>query len=172
VYFGDLGHNATTLIRFFESNGARPCDPDENPYVIFIDRPALGSCASFPRAEFMLDVIGAGATATSAQDWHDIWKHSEECQKVQTEIDAIHAEAGNRPPVETALHAEFATSWTYQTVELIKRGAESYWRDPTYLMAKLVLNVVGGLFIAFTFYNSKDSQQGTQNKLFVCVHFL
>jgi len=33
-------------------------------------------------------------------------------------------------------------------------------------MAKLVLNAVGGLFVGFTFFDSKDSQQGTQNKLF------
>ena len=31
VYFGDLGHNATTLIRYFERNGSRPCNPEENP---------------------------------------------------------------------------------------------------------------------------------------------
>jgi ATP-binding cassette subfamily G (WHITE) protein 2 (SNQ2) len=30
-YFGDLGINATTLIRYFESNGGRHCEPDENP---------------------------------------------------------------------------------------------------------------------------------------------
>ena len=33
VYFGDLGNNATTLINYFERNGARHCDPSENPYV-------------------------------------------------------------------------------------------------------------------------------------------
>jgi ATP-binding cassette subfamily G (WHITE) protein 2 (SNQ2) len=33
-------------------------------------------------------------------------------------------------------------------------------------MAKLVLNIVGGLFIGFTFWKSKDTLQGTQNKLF------
>ena len=34
-------------------------------------------------------------------------------------------------------------------------------------MAKLALNAVGGLFIGFTFFKADDSQQGTQNKLFV-----
>jgi len=58
VYFGDLGHNSTTVIHYFEENGSRKCDADENP------------------AEFMLDVIGAGATGTSEIDWHTIWRHS------------------------------------------------------------------------------------------------
>lgn len=31
VYFGDLGRNATTLINYFEENGARKCLPEENP---------------------------------------------------------------------------------------------------------------------------------------------
>jgi hypothetical protein len=31
AYFGDLGQNATTLIDYFETNGARKCHPDENP---------------------------------------------------------------------------------------------------------------------------------------------
>jgi ATP-binding cassette subfamily G (WHITE) protein 2 (SNQ2) len=63
---------------------------------------------------------------------------------------------------------EFATPWLYQMKELFIREASSYWRDPTYLIAaKIALNVLAGLFVGFTFYQSKDTQQGTQNKLFV-----
>ncbi|GLB42209.1 putative ABC transporter superfamily, ABCG family. PDR (TC 3.A.1.205) subfamily protein [Lyophyllum shimeji] len=148
VYFGDLGKNATTLIRYFERNGSRECHPDENP------------------AEFMLDVIGAGATATSAQNWHEIWCNSDESKRLQIEVEDIHTKGRNRPPVEATLHSEFATSWFTQTALLCKRNVEAYWRDPTYLMAKLVLNIFGGLFIGFTFWNSQNTQQGTQNKLF------
>ncbi|KAG6909483.1 hypothetical protein DXG01_017205 [Tephrocybe rancida] len=149
VYFGDLGKNSTSMIGYFERNGSRVCHPDENP------------------AEFMLDVIGAGATATSEQNWHDIWLQSEEAKRLQVEVDAIHTEGRNRPPVSATFHHEFATSWFQQVALLLKRNAEAYWRDPTYLMAKLVLNIVGGLFIGFTFWRSKNTQQGTQNKLFV-----
>jgi ATP-binding cassette subfamily G (WHITE) protein 2 (SNQ2) len=58
--------------------------------------------------------------------------------------------------------------------------------QPTYLLAKLILNIVSGLFIGvgpltllcicltlfifqFTFYKAKPSQQGTQNQLFVSM---
>ncbi|EAU89680.2 hba2 [Coprinopsis cinerea okayama7 len=148
VYFGDLGHNATTLIQYFERNGARHCDPSENP------------------AEYMLDVIGAGATATTEFDWHGIWKSSPEATAVQEELEAIHTEGRNRPAVEAELHTEFATSWLFQVKELFIRNVQSYWRDPTYIMAKMVLNVSSGLFIGFTFFKAKDTIQGTQNKLF------
>lgn len=117
----------------------------------------------------MLDVIGAGATATSSQDWYQLWRASEESKQLQQEVDRIHSEGRNRPAVKTTFHTEFATSWMIQMKELLKRNFESYWREPTYLLAKLVLNIVGGLFIGFTFFKAKDTQQGSQNKLFVCV---
>jgi len=115
----------------------------------------------------MLDVIGAGATATSKHDWRQIWTNSDEARQLQQELDTIHSEGRNRPPVETIFHSEFTTPWVYQVAELWKRSAVSHWRDPSYLFAKLALNTFGGLFIGFTFFHSKDSQQGTQNKLFV-----
>lgn len=31
VYFGDLGHNSSTLLDYFQRNGARECDDEENP---------------------------------------------------------------------------------------------------------------------------------------------
>lgn len=120
----------------------------------------------------MLDVIGAGATASSELDWHDIWFKSEEFQRTQVKVDSIHTEGRSRPPVEATLQHEFATKWSDQVALLFKRNAQAYWRDPTYLMAKLVLNIVGGLFIGFTFWRAKNTQQGTQNKLFVRLLFL
>ncbi|GLB42433.1 putative ABC transporter superfamily, ABCG family. PDR (TC 3.A.1.205) subfamily protein [Lyophyllum shimeji] len=148
VYFGDLGHNATTLISYFERNGSRRCEPDENP------------------AEFMLDVIGAGATATSDRDWHGIWKNSSEAEKTQRDLETIHVEGRRRPPVKATFRTQFATPWYHQLKELVFRGFRAYWRDPTYIMAKTVLNIFAGLFIGFTFFKSKNTQQGTQNQLF------
>ncbi len=115
----------------------------------------------------MLDVIGAGATATTATDWYSVWKKSPEASALQSELESIHTEGRRRPPVETTLKSEFSTSWGYQVWALTQRAFSSYWRNPTYLMAKLLLNIAGGLFIGFTFWKSKDTLQGTQNKLFV-----
>ena len=120
-------------------------------------------------AEFMLDVIGAGATATSEQNWHEIWCDSKEAIQLQEELETIHSEGRSRPAVGAMFHSEFVTPWLYQAIELFKRDAEAHWRSPSYLFAKLVLNAFAGLFIGFTFFHSKDSQQGTQNKLFVRI---
>jgi len=148
VYFGDLGHNATDVIHYFESNGGRHCEPEENP------------------AEWMLDVIGAGATASSTIDWYNVWAGSKEANVVQEEIENIHTEGRKKPPVTAIQKSAFATSWGVQLYFLLKRGFQSYWRNPAYVLAKIMLNIVGGLFIGFTFFKSDDSMQGTQNKLF------
>ncbi|GBE83477.1 pleiotropic drug resistance ABC transporter [Sparassis latifolia] len=148
VYFGDIGRKSSTLVSYFESHGGRRCDEAENP------------------AEYILEVIGAGATAVATQDWHEVWKSSREMQTSLSELDAIHAEGHQRPPVEAKLLSEFPTTWGYQLYELFIRNAQTYWRDPTYLVAKLALNIVSGLLIGFTFFKAKDSIQGTQNRLF------
>lgn len=116
----------------------------------------------------MLDVIGAGATATSTIDWHDVWNKSREAADFNVLLDGIHADGRKRPPVLATQRSEFATSWTYQLWELTVRSNFAYWRNPTYIFSKLLLNISAGLFIGFTFYQADDTIQGTQNKLFVC----
>ncbi|KAI9428628.1 pleiotropic drug resistance ABC transporter [Lactarius indigo] len=130
------------------TNGGRPCPPDANP------------------AEYILDVIGAGATATTDTDWHSKWKSSPQAKAVEKELDALLEVGRKRHAVDTERHSEFSTSWIFQVKTLWKRGIVRHWRDPTYLVAKLALNVVAALFVGFTFFQAKDSIQGTQNKIF------
>src|SRR5690606_24728743 len=72
VYFGDIGHNSETLVKYFERNGAHKCDTKANP------------------AEYILDCIGAGATAQATKDWHEVWLNSPEYQNTKKEIDELH----------------------------------------------------------------------------------
>lgn len=167
VYFGNIGAGAESIISYFETGGARKCRPGENPYVC-IYHPLIWLIIQL-RAEYMLDVIGAGATAVADRDWHEVWVNSKECQTSEDEIDQVHAAGRSHPPAVAVSTTHFATPWAYQTRALLKRQNLAYWRDPTYLMSKLSLNIIGGLFIGFTFFKSKDTIQGTQNKLFVCL---
>lgn len=116
-----------------------------------------------------MDVIGAGATAVSDRNWYQAWTESDNCKKLDSDIDLIHKKGRSHPPVSSTLQSEFATSWAYQTRGLLRRGWNGHWRNPPYLMSKITLNIIGGLFIGFTFFKSKSSLQGTQNKLFVCL---
>lgn len=119
------------------------------------------------RAEYILDVIGAGAAATTDIDWQQVWKNSPEARALEEELDALLEDGRKRHAVDTEQHSEFSTSWLFQVKTLWEREIIRHWRDPTYMIAKLALNVVAALFIGFTFFKAKDSIQGTQNKIFV-----
>ena len=119
------------------------------------------------RAEYILDVIGAGATATTDTEWNQVWKNSPEAKALEEELDVLLEDGRKRHAVDTEQHSEFSTSWLFQVKILWEREIIRHWRDPTYMMAKLALNIVAALFIGFTFFKAKDSIQGTQNKIFV-----
>ena len=122
----------------------------------------------------MLDVIGAGATATCTTDWHQIWKASPEAARLDLGIDGIHQDGQSRPVASTGTHSEFASSWMKQLALLTRRGYVCTWRNPVYIYAKLSVCVAAGLLIGFTFFRTTNSLQGSQDKLFVrafCVLF-
>lgn len=121
----------------------------------------------FSSAEYMLDVIGAGATASTSVDWHDIWMKSPEAAELQKQLERMQSEGRARRTVVTTRRSEFATSWLHQAVILTKRNFQAYWRNPSYLTAKMILNIFGGLLVGFTFFRSPNTVQGTQDKLFV-----
>ncbi|VDC00110.1 unnamed protein product [Peniophora sp. CBMAI 1063] len=148
VYFGDIGHEARTLIDYFQGQGAAPIPPNANP------------------AEYILDVIGAGATAQADRDWHETWQNSAEAQKTDVQLARILEDGRKKGAVDASLRHEFSTSWVYQVKTLFVRDINRHWRDPTYLIAKFALNIVGALFIGFTFFKAKGTIQGTQNKIF------
>lgn len=65
----------------------------------------------------------------------------------------------------------FAVPFRQQFAECFKRVWQQYWRTPTYIMAKLILSGVTALFIGFSFYKAKNSQQGLQNQMFSVFMF-
>lgn len=74
------------MIEYFERNGGRRIDARENP------------------AEYMLEVIGAGATATTDIDWYGRWKDSPESQCTEEELGRIHDEGRSRRAIEGAFY--------------------------------------------------------------------
>ena len=147
VYFGDIGHNSETLLGYFESHGARKCGSEENP------------------AEFMLEIVGAGASGKSTQDWHEVWKDSEESKGVQKELDRIHMAKRDEavPSSDGAEGQEFAMPFLTQLLHVTIRVFQQYWRTPSYIWGKLLLGVMSALFISFSFFKSNNSQQGLQD---------
>jgi ATP-binding cassette, subfamily G (WHITE), member 2, PDR len=119
VYFGPLGQDSQTLIRYLQRNGAPNCPKNANP------------------AEYMLDAIGAGAASRSTQDWNQLWLQSAEFRQLTSEISTI-CEAKRQVPESELMkdQREYAMSMWTQIVAVTKRTFTSYWRDPNYLLGK------------------------------------
>ncbi|SSD61492.1 probable Protein SNQ2 [Saccharomycodes ludwigii] len=149
VYFGDIGANSETVLEYFESNGARKCEKSENP------------------AEYVLEAIGAGATATADRDWHETWLNSPNCARTKQEIDQLINELFDEQEEEShEKPRKYATSYLYQFRYVYIRSATTLWRNLSYIMSKLMLMTIGGLYIGFTFFHTGSSYVGLQNSMF------
>jgi ABC-type multidrug transport system ATPase subunit len=130
VYFGEIGENSKSLLDYFESHGAPPCGPDQNP------------------AEYMLDIVGAGPSGKSSQDWPAIWNDSQEAADVQAELDRIQAEKSKEPESEqNSSSGEFAMPLMVQIYHVTLRIFQQYWRTPSYIWGKFLLGVMSALFM-------------------------
>ncbi|KAL2815809.1 ABC-2 type transporter-domain-containing protein [Aspergillus cavernicola] len=160
VYFGPVGDNSSTMLEYFQSNGARKCADNENP------------------AEYMLGVANAGQN-DNGQDWFDVWKQSNEFQQVQAELNRIHKEkedqtvSGEDDSAQSL--SEFAMPFWFQLYQVTYRVFQQYWRMPSYVLAKWGLGIASGLFIGFSFYQAKSSLQGMQTIIYslfmICTIF-
>lgn len=154
VYFGDIGEHSNTIVDYFERNGARKCDNHENP------------------AEYILEAIGAGATASVTQDWHETWVNSQERVASDRERDRLIQELSSQKDDEydtkelKQLRATYAVPYWYQFMIVVRRNAKTFWRNPEYIMSKIMLMTMAGLFIGFTFFGLKHTLTGMQNGMF------
>lgn len=112
-------------------------------------------------------MVGAGPSGKSTQDWHEIWKNSEQIKGVQAELSQIKESMGSKQTEESqGSHEEFAMPFTSQLYEVTVRVFQQYWRTPGYIYSKLLLGVASALFIGFSFFHADSSQQGLQDIIF------
>ena len=149
VYFGDIGTDSRTVIDYFESHGGRVCDKSENP------------------AEYILEVIGAGATASVTDDWFEIWNSSDEYSNTTKEVaDLVQKGSSVAQPDDEDLSSKYATSYPYQFYQVLNRTFTQMYRSLPYIMPKLGLTTLGGLLVGFSFWDIKYTVIGMQNVMF------
>ncbi|KAI1498627.1 ABC-2 type transporter-domain-containing protein [Biscogniauxia marginata] len=150
VYFGDIGPNATTLISYFEKNGAEKCDTDANP------------------AEWILNMSATStkkaADTLSSDYWAQKWSSSQQKADVLRYITELKAQSQTALP--RTHQQEYATSWFQQMMVVPKRTFQEYWRSPVYLYSKLALCAGVALFNGLSFQNTRYDVQGLQNLIF------
>ena len=148
VFHGDLGKDSRHMIRYFERNGAHKCSRKTNS------------------AEYMLEVIGAGNPDYNGKDWGDVWAASAESFDRGQEIQALVDARFVRADPTLVDDREFAMPLSTQVRAVVHRCFTSYWRTPEYIIGKLIIHIVTGLFNMFTFYHLGYSQVDMQSRLF------
>ncbi|KLJ06286.1 ATPase [Blastomyces silverae] len=154
IYFGDLGENMSTLVGYFEKNGASKCPPDANP------------------AEWMLEVIGAAPGSHTDKDWSEIWNSSPERVEARRSLAVMKRDLSQKNRGSQEGSPEFAMPLWYQYLICQQRMFQQYWRNPVYIYSKAFIAIVSPLFIGLSFYNSPKSLQGLQNQLFGIFMFI
>lgn len=149
IYFGDLGKGCHSMIEYFERCGSEKFPSNCNP------------------AEFMLKVIGAAPGSHAKQDYHEVWKRSEEYRGVQEELARMEAELVKKPVEDSEeLHREFASPLLMQYFVVTKRVFVQQWRTPGYIWAKIATSVFASILLGFSFFKANNSLQGLQNQMF------
>jgi ABC-type multidrug transport system ATPase subunit len=149
-YFGPIGENGSAVVEYFAKRGTQ-CPPNKNV------------------AEFILETAAKGGKRRAdgkRVNWNKEWLESEENALMLREIQRLKEERSKETPKAAAQQHEFAAPVPLQTYELMKRTFRSYWRDPSYLYAKLFVSVIIGIFNGFTFYNLTDSVASLQERFF------
>lgn len=151
IYFGDIGPGCSSLISYFESKGSQPCPPESNP------------------AEWILEVVGAAPGTSTTIDWPVIWLESDERHGIRGELDRMMSMYGASSEIisnDPEDKKEFAASFWRQYLVVLHRVLQQYWRTPSYIWAKLLLNIFNAIFNGFGFFKSRTTIQGMQNIMF------
>jgi hypothetical protein len=115
----------------------------------------------------MLEIVNAGKN-DKGRAWNEVWNSSSNAQEVQQQIDALHAQKASEHldiAAETG-GGTYAMPLTTQIWECTYRAFQQYWRMPSYVLAKMGLCTIAGLFIGFSFWKADSTQAGMQTIVF------
>jgi ATP-binding cassette subfamily G (WHITE) protein 2 (PDR) len=116
VYFGPLGPNSETMIRYFEGFGAQPHLVGENP------------------ADWVLKVTQV--KVHGSEGWGTLWDQSPEKAALSKELDKLAARgiAEKNAPVDHDVASSLTQTW-----HVLQRMTQEHWRTPTYVWSMFIL---------------------------------
>ena len=141
MYYGELGFQSRTLIKYFEGHGATKIKPGDNP------------------ANWMLRVMPESET-----DFAEIYLQNPEYAKLKKEIEAARAE----PPkeLEITYSTEFAVPTSERQKLMNKRLLTIYWRSPAYNSSRLMVCVVIAFILGSVFVTERNLEKLTEDSSF------
>jgi hypothetical protein len=128
LYFGEIGPNASTVIEYFESNGAPPCPTGANPAEWMVETTRTGTTE-----------LGGGAKSVSV-NWPQTWSQSPQKERVRKQLAEWKEELSKTPDIHLVRPTgEYAASFLTQLRVVLGRVFANYWRDPLYLYSRFGL---------------------------------
>jgi ABC-type multidrug transport system ATPase subunit len=162
VFYGDLGHESSQLIDYFQAAPGTPPCGRQNP------------------ATWMLELIGAGTGGGgdgggSSVDFHQYYKQSTLCRVNTLKVDALCSAPAESTAVAPSYSGDDSSSSSgpgnaqehvtddtrplngAQFWLLLKRGYASYWRNPDYNFIRMVISIVIAFLFSSAFANYQYS---------------
>uniref|UniRef100_A0A7S4ACS2 ABC transporter domain-containing protein n=1 Tax=Pseudo-nitzschia australis TaxID=44445 RepID=A0A7S4ACS2_9STRA len=140
VYFGELGFQSRTLIKYFEGHGATKIKPGDNP------------------ANWMLRVL-----PECDKDFADVYIQNSEYSKLTNQIAAVKVD----PPKELEIIylTEFAVPRSERQKLTNKRLRNIYWRSPAYNLSRLMVCVVIAFILGSVFVTERNLKALTEDQV-------
>lgn len=129
LYFGDIGPDASTLIHYFESNGAPSCQPGRNV------------------AEWMIEITNKNAKSgicpddEDSPDWSSKWEESLQKRRILSNLSALKLAHSKTSQLAEDAQTAYAASICQQISLLFKRVLVEQWRNPFSLLVKMIVFV-------------------------------
>eukprot|EP00741_Cyanophora_paradoxa_P000577 tig00000411_g556.t1 len=148
TYFGKMGEDADAVLSYFEGLGfPRPHYRNPADHVLDVvmgkQTPAGAAAAAAPGAE------------PAPLDFAKAWRESKEAAQRAAELDELVA---SYDIDEAPFKHRSATGLAFQTRALMRRKLRELWRSPTYVLAKILSNVVMG-FVVGTMFADRGADQ-------------
>lgn len=152
VYFGEIGPNASTVIRYFEINGANTMPENANP------------------AHWILEAISTAGSGSVDGDWAGVWRQSPENLATLNHLAKLKfttARTSKFLGFKAGQDAsEFSTPFHRQLGICLMRLFRHYWRTPSYIYSNLIFTLLAALFIGIGISSVPESLQGFESQFF------
>lgn len=125
IYFGDIGPNSQTMVKYFRQGGLAECHADANP------------------AEWLMDIISEGEGKSQMIDWQTTWENSPERRVVKAELELMKRKLQDpqQSSEKAVQRGKYASPYLTQLYHVTRRNLEQDWRTPSYLYSKLFLTL-------------------------------
>ncbi|KAI8960633.1 putative ABC multidrug transporter [Daldinia sp. FL1419] len=149
LYFGPIGPNSSTLISYFEKNGAGKFPIGANPAEWIIKTTSMDE---------------EDSTEMNSTKFVERWNASAEKNTILEQLKNFVSSRGENITLQGK--DEYAVSKTEQLLVVTKRIFQQYWRDPGYIYSKIAVSLGITLMNGLSFTNTPLDMQGFTNLLF------